>query len=96
MAGDIQNQSGIRSIRLQGRLDAVESYLPFALSLPLAMLYLLFLGLPLATIVQLSLQGETLWSNYVAVFTEAGVHACACVCMHLCRSLIYEAGSVRR
>ncbi|MFQ3476712.1 ABC transporter permease subunit [Halonotius sp. F2-221B] len=71
MAGDIQNQSGIRSIRLQGRLDAVESYLPFALSLPLAILYLLFLGLPLATIVQLSLQGETLWSNYVAVFTEA-------------------------
>jgi putative spermidine/putrescine transport system permease protein len=69
MAEDIEPT--IRSIRLQGRTDAVESYLPFALSLPLAILYVLFLGLPLATIVQLSLQGETLWSNYVAVFTEA-------------------------
>ncbi|MCD2201387.1 ABC transporter permease subunit [Halobacterium sp. KA-4] len=45
--------------------------LPFALSLPLAALYLLFLGLPIATVVQLSLQGETPWSNYVTVFTES-------------------------
>lgn len=71
MAGENRSQIPGNSIRLYGRLATVESYLPFALSLPLAILYLLFLGLPLATIVQLSLQGDTLWSNYVAVFTQS-------------------------
>lgn len=71
MAGENRTRIQGRYIGLQNRLDAVESYLPFALSLPLMILYLLFLGLPLVTIVQLSLQGETLWSNYVTVFTES-------------------------
>lgn len=54
------------------RLDPVDESLPFALSIPLAVLYALFLGLPIATIGYLSVQGETLWSNYVTVLTDPG------------------------
>lgn len=46
-----------------------RSLLPFLLSSPVAVLYILFLGLPLVTLVRLSVQGDQLWSNYVEVLT---------------------------
>lgn len=70
MLGEPVRTETVESSRLRQRLRSVESALPFALSLPLAALYVLFLGLPIATILQLSFQGETPWSNYVTVFTE--------------------------
>ncbi|WP_230890517.1 ABC transporter permease [Halobacterium sp. KA-4] len=71
MPGQSVGTETVESPRLRQRLRSLELALPFALSLPLAALYLLFLGLPIATVVQLSLQGETPWSNYVTVFTES-------------------------
>jgi putative spermidine/putrescine transport system permease protein len=70
MAGQSVETNTVGTVRLEQRLDGIDTYLPVALSLPLAALYLFFLGLPLATIFQLSIQGETVWSNYQTVLTE--------------------------
>lgn len=71
MAGQSVRNKLAHGLRLQRRLRSLDTYLPFALSVPLAALYLLFLGLPIATIFRLSIQGETPWSNYVTVFTQS-------------------------
>ncbi|WP_096391810.1 ABC transporter permease [Halopenitus persicus] len=71
MVAQTLRDRAVESLR-QHRLEDVESYLPFALSVPVGLLYVLFLGLPLATIVHLSVQGETLWSNYLTVLTNPG------------------------
>ena len=52
------------------RIATLESKLPWALSLPVGLLYVLFLGLPLLVLVQLSFAGGTPVANYVAVFTN--------------------------
>jgi len=70
MAGQSVRTEAVESLRIRQRLQSLESALPFALSIPLAALYLLFLGLPIVTVARLSFQGETPWSNYVTVFTE--------------------------
>lgn len=53
------------------RLRRLDNWLPIPLSLPVAALFVLFLGLPLYRLIELSLQSETLLGHYVDIFAVA-------------------------
>lgn len=50
------------------RLQRAEAWLPIPLSLPAALLFVLFLGLPLFRLFELSLQSDAFLGNYVDIF----------------------------
>ncbi|THE64715.1 ABC transporter permease subunit [Salinadaptatus halalkaliphilus] len=56
----------IRLPTVRGR--SIDGYLPWLLSLPFVALFLLFLGVPVYRLVELSVQSSTVFGNYVTVF----------------------------
>ena len=50
------------------QLQRAESWLPIPLSLPAALLFVLFLGLPLFRLFELSLQSEAFLGHYINIF----------------------------
>lgn len=56
----------IRLPTVRGR--SIDEYLPWVLSLPFVALFLLFLGIPVYRLIELSLQSSTVFGNYVTVF----------------------------
>lgn len=57
--------------RSTARFERLDSWLPIPLSLPVVVLFVLFLGLPIYRLVELSLQSETLLGHYIDIFAVA-------------------------